>query len=120
MESEHDSLYSWTRLGLSLALALIGNVGMWAVIVVLPDMQAALARSPGKVWILDDDPTGTQTIADLPVLTDWDPAILRAEFAQPDPGCFILTNSRALTTAESRTLHRRLARHLTAAAAGRP
>ena len=87
---------------------------------VLPDIQAALARSPGKVWILDDDPTGTQTIADLPVLTDWDTAILRAEFAQPDPGCFILTNSRALTTAESRTLHRRLARHLTAAAAGRP
>jgi MFS family permease len=40
MESEHDSLYSWTRLGLSLALALVGNVGMWAVIVVLPDMQA--------------------------------------------------------------------------------
>jgi MFS family permease len=39
-DSEHDSRYSWARLGISLALAVIGNIGMWAVIVVLPDMQA--------------------------------------------------------------------------------
>lgn len=38
--SQHDSAYSWTRLGISLALALVGNIGMWAVIVVLPQMQA--------------------------------------------------------------------------------
>lgn len=35
-----DSRYSWTRLGLSLLLAIVGNVGMWAIVVVLPDMQA--------------------------------------------------------------------------------
>lgn len=34
-----DSGYSWRRLILSLALSIVGNVGMWAVIVVLPSMQ---------------------------------------------------------------------------------
>ena len=38
-DTQHDSSYSWIRLGISLALALVGNVGMWAVVVVLPDMQ---------------------------------------------------------------------------------
>ncbi len=35
-----DSGYSWRRLGLSLALSIVGNVGMWAVILALPSMQA--------------------------------------------------------------------------------
>lgn len=35
-----DSGYSWRRLALSLALSIVGNVGMWAVILVLPAMQA--------------------------------------------------------------------------------
>lgn len=35
-----DSGYSWRRLALSLAIAIIINVGMWAAIVVLPGMQA--------------------------------------------------------------------------------
>ncbi|MEL7253434.1 MAG: MFS transporter [Pseudomonadota bacterium] len=35
-----DSRYSWTRLGLALALSVVGNVGMWVIIVMLPDIQA--------------------------------------------------------------------------------
>ncbi|MBZ9868767.1 MFS transporter [Mesorhizobium sp. CA15] len=35
-----DSFYAWTRLGISLLLATIGGVGMWAVVVVLPAVQA--------------------------------------------------------------------------------
>jgi len=35
-----DGAYAWTRLGISLALATIGGVGMWAVVVVLPQVQA--------------------------------------------------------------------------------
>ncbi|OWU86301.1 MFS transporter [Oceanicola sp. 22II-s10i] len=38
-----DSSYSWRRLALSLIIAVIGNVGMWASIVVLPLMQAEFA-----------------------------------------------------------------------------
>lgn len=35
-----DSRYSWVRLGLSLLIGLIGNVGMWVVIMVMPAIQA--------------------------------------------------------------------------------
>ena len=38
--SDHDSSYSWLRLALSLAIAIVGNIGMWAVVVVLPAVQA--------------------------------------------------------------------------------
>ena len=36
---EHDSLYSWTRLLIALLLATVGNIGMWVVVIVLPDIQ---------------------------------------------------------------------------------
>ncbi|MDG4647255.1 MFS transporter [Roseibacterium sp. SDUM158017] len=35
-----DSRISWRRLGLSLALSLVGNAGMWAIIVILPAVEA--------------------------------------------------------------------------------
>ncbi|MGO4833087.1 MFS transporter [Rhizobiaceae sp. 2RAB30] len=35
-----DGPYAWTRLAISLILATIGGVGMWAVVVVLPAVQA--------------------------------------------------------------------------------
>ncbi|MCG6883698.1 MAG: MFS transporter [Silicimonas sp.] len=38
--TQHDSAYSWTRLAISLGLSVVGSIGMWAVIVVLPAMQA--------------------------------------------------------------------------------
>ncbi|AHM02810.1 putative oxalate/formate antiporter [Roseibacterium elongatum DSM 19469] len=40
MSATLDSPASWRRLALSLALSLIGNVGMWAIIVILPAVQA--------------------------------------------------------------------------------
>jgi MFS family permease len=35
-----DSRASWLRLALSLAISLIGNVGMWSIIVILPAVEA--------------------------------------------------------------------------------
>ena len=35
-----DSPQSWTRLAIALAIATIGGVGMWSVVVVLPAVQA--------------------------------------------------------------------------------
>ncbi len=34
-----DSRYSWARLAVTLAIATIGNVGMWSVIVIMPAVQ---------------------------------------------------------------------------------
>lgn len=35
-----DGAYSWRRLGLSLLIAIVGNVGIWAIIVIMPGVQA--------------------------------------------------------------------------------
>jgi len=40
-----DSRYSWTRLAVSLAIAVVGNVGMWAIIVIMPAVQAEFGGS---------------------------------------------------------------------------
>ena len=45
MGAIHDSGYSWARLGITLALAMVGNVGMWAVIVVMPAVEAEFATT---------------------------------------------------------------------------
>lgn len=42
-----DSRYSWTRLLLSLAIATVGNVGMWSIIVILPQVQAEFGLGRG-------------------------------------------------------------------------
>jgi len=36
---EHDSLYSWFRLLIALLVATVGNIGMWVVVIILPDIQ---------------------------------------------------------------------------------
>ena len=66
----------------------------WAV--VLPLIRDEIAKSKYKIVILDDDPTGTQTAKDLPVLTHWSTKALRAELIGDYPAFFILTNSRSL------------------------
>ncbi|KAK2055340.1 hypothetical protein LY76DRAFT_596144 [Colletotrichum caudatum] len=54
--------------------------------------------------VLDDDPTGTQTCHNIDVLTVWDAATLEYEFSLDPTGFFILTNSRALPSAEAKQL----------------
>ncbi len=49
--SQHDSAYSWTRLGISLALSIVGSIGMWATIIVLPDMQADFGVNRGTATL---------------------------------------------------------------------
>lgn len=39
MNEETDSHYSWFRLCVTLLIAMIGNVGIWAIVVVLPTIQ---------------------------------------------------------------------------------
>ncbi|KAL4573314.1 hypothetical protein LXL04_020114 [Taraxacum kok-saghyz] len=54
--------------------------------------------------VLDDDPTGTQTVHDVDVLTEWNVESL-AEQLRSRPKCFfILTNSRALSSDKASAL----------------
>lgn len=80
----------------------------------LPAIQAQLPAAP-KVVVLDDDPTGTQTVYDVPVLTTWDVDLLAAELTAPGPVFYILTNSRSLPLAEAQAMNREIGAALLAA-----
>jgi uncharacterized protein YgbK (DUF1537 family) len=62
-----------------------------------------LAKNPRTFVILDDDPTGTQTIQDVPVVTNWDKDTLENE-VKNSPVFFILTNSRSLQSSEAKKI----------------
>ncbi|KAJ4358315.1 uncharacterized protein N0V89_002897 [Didymosphaeria variabile] len=68
---------------------------------------------------LDDDPTGTQTCHDIPVLTTWSIEVLAEELAntRAGSGFFILTNSRALHPPDARELMIEICTNLKAASA---
>lgn len=66
--------------------------------------------------VLDDDPTGTQTVHDVDVLTEWNVESL-AEQLKSRPKCFfILTNSRALSSDKASALIVDICQNLSTAA----
>ncbi|KAH7372825.1 hypothetical protein KP509_17G023200 [Ceratopteris richardii] len=66
--------------------------------------------------VLDDDPTGTQTVHGITVLTEWTVESIKEEFLK-QPSCFfILTNSRALSSDKASVLVRSIASNVKAAA----
>ena len=80
-------------------------------------LKKALSSLKGKIVVLDDDPTGVQTVHDVYVYTRWDRETIREAFRAPEQMFFILTNSRGLTAPESRAQHREIAENLAAVAA---
>ena len=78
----------------------------------LPRIQQELGLSTYKVVVLDDDPTGTQTVRDIPVLTTWSVAALEEELSGEFPAFFILTNSRSLNEDAARDLAREIGENL--------
>jgi uncharacterized protein YgbK (DUF1537 family) len=81
----------------------------------LAAVQAQVAASRRKIVVLDDDPTGTQTVHHVGVLTEWSVAALAAELTNPDPCVYILTNSRSLPLPAAQTLNAEIGRNLMAA-----
>ncbi|XP_071714793.1 uncharacterized protein [Rutidosis leptorrhynchoides] len=66
--------------------------------------------------VLDDDPTGTQTVHDVDVLTEWNVESL-VEQLKSRPKCFfILTNSRALSSDKASALITEICQNLSTAA----
>jgi uncharacterized protein YgbK (DUF1537 family) len=49
-----------------------------------------------KIVVLDDDPTGSQTVHSCPLLLQWDQATLLQGLRHPSPLLFVLANTRAL------------------------
>ncbi len=74
-------------------------------------------RDGAKVVVLDDDPTGTQTVHDVAVLTHWPVDALVEELQHPDSVVYILTNSRAYPAERAREINLEIAAALRAASA---
>lgn len=82
----------------------------------LPAIRTEVAASRRKLVVLDDDPTGTQTVYGVPVLATWGTEELKCEFKNDLPCFYLLTNTRAFPAAEAERINQEIARNLVAAA----
>lgn len=80
----------------------------------IPAVDALLAReleqSRVKLVVLDDDPTGVQTVHDVSVYTDWSRESMARGFAEKERLFYVLTNSRGFTVEQTTRCHREAAR----------
>ena len=67
-----------------------------------------MLRSPRRLLVLDDDPTGSQCVHDVSVAFEEDADLLRRTLAEPGTTCFVLTNTRALGEGEAVAANRRI------------
>jgi hypothetical protein len=67
----------------------------------LTTIRENVRASNRKVVVLDDDPTGTQTVHNVPVLTEWSIEALCAELKDELPAVYLLTNTRSVTLAQA-------------------
>ncbi|HEY4627481.1 MAG TPA: four-carbon acid sugar kinase family protein [Blastococcus sp.] len=75
-------------------------------------IRKALADSGRRIAVLDDDPTGSQTVHDVAVVTVFDADEIAAGLDGPGSTCFILTNTRSMSEADAVALNTRVGRTL--------
>ena len=75
-------------------------------------LQEEVRKNEKKIVVLDDDPTGVQTVHDISVYTGWDLDSIREGFAEEGKLFYILTNSRGLTVAQTTQVHQDIARRV--------
>jgi len=89
--------------------------------VVEADINAVLAKERAsfhkKIIVLDDDPTGTQTVHNVFVYTDWEEATLLEAFRAPEQLFYILTNSRSFSAENTEKVHKEIAENIKKAGA---
>lgn len=80
------------------------------------ELLGALKSSQHKIVVLDDDPTGVQTVHGVHVYTDWSVQSIKQGFEEENPIFFILTNSRGFTEGETIRVHQEIASNIVRAA----
>jgi uncharacterized protein YgbK (DUF1537 family) len=65
-----------------------------------------------KIIVLDDDPTGSQTVHSCLLLTRWDKANLKAALSDASPLFFVLTNTRAMNATQAEAITRQVCQNL--------
>lgn len=62
--------------------------------------------------VIDDDPTGNQTVYGIPLLSGWEVGHFVEEFKAGTPVFFILTNSRSLTPQKTSEIYKEIAKNI--------
>lgn len=79
-------------------------------------LKQEITESNRKLIVLDDDPTGVQTVHNVSVYTGWDRESIRAGFREKNKLFFILTNSRSFTVEQTTEAHREIIKNITSVA----
>ncbi|HJB18507.1 MAG TPA: hydroxyacid dehydrogenase [Candidatus Bariatricus faecipullorum] len=72
-------------------------------------LKKELQKNQKKIVVLDDDPTGVQTVHDIFVYTEWSLETMRQAFEEEEPLFYILTNSRGFTAEQTEKVHHEIA-----------
>ena len=75
-------------------------------------LSEAMKGFDPKIVVLDDDPTGVQTVHDISVYTDWTEETIRQGFQENNSMFFILTNSRSFSEEKTARVHAEIAENL--------
>lgn len=73
-------------------------------------LNEEIKKNNKKIVVLDDDPTGVQTVHDISVYTDWSKESIRQGFAEDNQLFYILTNSRGFTAEQTTKAHHEIAK----------
>lgn len=76
------------------------------------EKREVLQNKMPKIVVLDDDPTGIQTIYGVSVYTDWSVESIDSGFREKEQMFFILTNSRSFSEEETLRVHSTIASRL--------
>ncbi|MEG0720722.1 MAG: four-carbon acid sugar kinase family protein, partial [Lachnospiraceae bacterium] len=80
-------------------------------------LNQEIKASNVKIVVLDDDPTGVQTVHNVSVYTDWTKESIAKGFQETNNLFYILTNSRGFTVAQTEEAHRQIAQTVSETAA---
>lgn len=80
------------------------------------ELQPLMEADNAVYVVIDDDPTGGQTVHDIDVYTEWSQEILNWAIAKNDRMFYIMTNSRSLTEKETTWVHEQITARLAKAA----
>ncbi len=73
-------------------------------------LETEIQKDHHKIIVLDDDPTGVQTVHGISVYTDWTRESVRAGFEEENRAFYILTNSRGFTVDQTTRAHLEIGR----------
>ena len=68
-------------------------------------LKQEIEKNNKKIVVLDDDPTGVQTVHDISVYTNWEKETICQGFEEKNNLFYILTNSRGFTAEQTTAAH---------------